>query len=72
VLQAGSGREGLIYIWRDRPDLVIADPALADLKGEEIAVKLRNDIRFANLPLIALSSDPRRNAQHSLQTRLFS
>jgi MinD-like ATPase involved in chromosome partitioning or flagellar assembly/ActR/RegA family two-component response regulator len=58
VLQAGSGREGLIYTWRDRPDLVIADPTLADLKGEEIAAKLRNDIRSANLPLIALSSDP--------------
>lgn len=58
VLQAGSGKEGLIYTWRDRPDLIIADPALADLKGEKIAVKLRNDTRSANLPLIALSSDP--------------
>jgi len=57
VLQAGSGKEGLIYTWRDRPDLVIADPTLADLKGEEIASKLRNDSRTAKLPLVALSSD---------------
>jgi MinD-like ATPase involved in chromosome partitioning or flagellar assembly len=57
ILQAGSGKEGLIYTWRDRPDLVIADPALADIKGEEIASKLRNDARTAKLPLVALSSD---------------
>jgi pilus assembly protein CpaE len=58
ILQAGSGKEGLISTWRDRPDLVIADPALADIKGEEIASKLRNDTRTAKLPLVALSSDP--------------
>jgi pilus assembly protein CpaE len=58
VIQAGSGREGLIYAWRDRPDLMIVDPTLADLMGEELAAKLRQDPRTQNLPLIALSSDP--------------
>jgi len=57
VIQAGSGKEGLICAWRDRPDLAILDPNLADLKGEEIAIKLKHDPRTANLPLIALSSD---------------
>lgn len=57
TLQAGSGKEGLIYAWRDRPDLVIVDPALSDLKGEELASKLRNDPRTSHLPLVALSSD---------------
>ncbi len=57
VIQAGSGREGLICAWRDRPDLAIIDPTIADLKGEEIAVKLKQDARTANMPLIALSSD---------------
>lgn len=57
VIQAGSGKEGLICAWRDRPDLAILDPNLADLRGEEIAIKLRHDARTANLPLIALSSD---------------
>ena len=58
VVQAGSGKEGLIYAWRDRPDLVIMDPTVQDLKGEEFAAKLRQDPRTANMPLIALSSDP--------------
>jgi MinD-like ATPase involved in chromosome partitioning or flagellar assembly/CheY-like chemotaxis protein len=57
VIQAGSGREGLIAAWRDRPDLAIIDPIINDLKGEEIAQKLKNDVRTANMPLVALSSD---------------
>lgn len=58
VIQAGSGKEGLICSWRDRPDLVVVDPTIADLSGEEFASKLRNDARTAQIPLIALSSDP--------------
>jgi MinD-like ATPase involved in chromosome partitioning or flagellar assembly/CheY-like chemotaxis protein len=58
VIQAGSGREGLIYAWRDRPDLMIIDPTIPDLNGEELATKLRQDPRTLNMPLIALSSDP--------------
>ncbi len=58
VLQAGSGREGLISAWRDRPDLLIVDPVMGDLTGEEFAARLRNDPRTANVPLVALSGDP--------------
>ncbi len=57
VIQVGSGKEGLICAWRDHPDLAIIDPVMADLKGEEIAAKLKQDPRTMNMPLIALSSD---------------
>ena len=57
VIQAESGREGLISAWRDRPDLAVIDPMTNDLKGEEIAIKLKHDPRTVNMPLIALSSD---------------
>jgi pilus assembly protein CpaE len=57
VLQTDSGKEGLIYAWRDRPDLVIADPSMSDLKGEDFAAKFKQDPRTAQTPLIALSSD---------------
>lgn len=57
VLQAGSGKEGLIVAWRDRPDMAIIDPALSDLRGEEFASKLHRDPRTARLHLVALSSD---------------
>ncbi len=58
VIQSGSGKEGLIHAWRDRPDLAVIDPALADIPGEELARKLKQDARTANMPLIALSGDP--------------
>lgn len=57
ILHAGSGKEGLIVAWRDRPDMAIIDPALSDLKGEELAAKLHRDARTAGLHLVALSSD---------------
>ena len=58
VIQAGSGKEGLIYAWRDRPDLAVIDPTITDITGEELARKLKQDPRTANMPLIALSGDP--------------
>jgi Flp pilus assembly CpaE family ATPase len=62
VLQAPSGKKGLIAAWRDRPDVIIVDPALPDVPAEEFAQKLRKDVRTAAVPLIALSSltDPQR------------
>ncbi len=57
VLHAASGKEALIVAWRDHPHLIIADPVLPDLKGEELAARLRSDPRTARLPLIALSRD---------------
>jgi pilus assembly protein CpaE len=57
VLQAGSGKEGLIFAWRDRPDIIIAEPGLADLPGEDLAARLRADARTARVPLVAFSRD---------------
>lgn len=58
VIQAGSGKEGLIYAWRDRPDLAVIDPTITDISGEDLARKLKHDARTVNMPLVALSSDP--------------
>ena len=58
VVQVNSGKEGLISAWRDHPDLMIVDPTIADISGEDIARKLKQDPRTANMPLIALSADP--------------
>ena len=51
------GKEGLINVWRDHPDLVIFDPALNDISPEEFAQKIRHDPRSANIPILALSKD---------------
>jgi pilus assembly protein CpaE len=57
VLSTGLGKEGLISIWRDRPDLIIFDPALQDIFFEEFLQKIRNDPRSADMPILALSKD---------------
>ncbi len=58
ILKAASGKEGLIIAWRDRPDIIVVDPVITDLKGEELAHRLRSDPRTAKTLLIAFSSDP--------------
>jgi pilus assembly protein CpaE len=57
VLQAGLGKEGLIFAWRDHPDLIIVEPALPDLSGEELAGRLRSDVRTAKTALVAFGRD---------------
>ena len=58
VLEAPTGKEGLIAAWRDAPDLILFDPVSADISDREFIHKLRNDPRTSATPLVALSSDP--------------
>jgi MinD-like ATPase involved in chromosome partitioning or flagellar assembly/ActR/RegA family two-component response regulator len=58
VLSADLGKEGLISTWRDHPDLIIFDPVFKDISSEEFLQKIRQDTRSANIPILALSSDP--------------
>jgi pilus assembly protein CpaE len=58
VLEAPTGKDGLIMAWRDQPDLILFDPVLRDIPDQEFIHKLRNDARTASIPLIALSTDP--------------
>ena len=53
ILSAGLGKEALISIWRDRPELVIFDPILQDIPYEEFVQKIRHDPRSANIPVLA-------------------
>ncbi len=57
VLQlASAGKEGYISALRDRPDVIIFDPGLADLPAMELVKKLRSDKRTATTYLIALAA----------------
>jgi len=63
VLSVGLGREGLISAWRDKPDVIVLDPALPDLAGLDLVTRLRQDRRTSKVPLVALSS--REDAQEA-------
>ena len=56
AMGAHSGKEGVISTWRDRPDLIIFDPALKEMSPEEFLMRLRRDLRSTNIPILALSS----------------
>jgi pilus assembly protein CpaE len=56
AMSVQSGKEGLVAAWRDRPDIIVFDPVLGDISPEEFLLKLRRDLRSANLPVLALSS----------------
>jgi pilus assembly protein CpaE len=58
ILEAGSGKEGLISAWRDQPDLILFDPVFTDIQDTEFIRKLRQNPRTAKTPLIAFASDP--------------
>jgi CheY-like chemotaxis protein len=58
VLEAPTGKEGLITAWRDQPHLILFDPTLRDIADQEFIHKLRSDPRTGKIRLVALSSDP--------------
>jgi len=58
ILEAPTGKEGLIVAWGHETDLVLFDPALTDIPDKEFIYKLRNDPRTMKARLVALSSDP--------------
>jgi MinD-like ATPase involved in chromosome partitioning or flagellar assembly/CheY-like chemotaxis protein len=56
-LLAPTGREGLLAAWRDRPAMILVDPAMPDLSVEEFTTSIRGNLRTASARLVALSSD---------------
>ena len=64
ILRTGSGKEGLIYAWRDRPHLIIIDPVMKDISGQQFLEKMRQDTRTSKTPILALSSDPNPAFKH--------
>jgi two-component system KDP operon response regulator KdpE len=52
VIEAGSGRDALAAIERDKPDLVILDLGLPDLNGIEVIRAVR---AHSTVPIIVLS-----------------
>ena len=57
ILEAPTGKDGLIAAWRDEPDLILFDPALRDIPSKEFIQKLHKDSRTSKAWLLALSSD---------------
>jgi signal transduction histidine kinase/CheY-like chemotaxis protein len=61
-----TAEEALVLLSRKRPDVVISDISLPEMDGCEFACKVRADLRFRGLPMVALtglvSNDDRERA----------
>ena len=55
VLPAASGKEGLVTAWTDNPRLIVADPVLPDLTGEELA-GLQSNMLVSHAPPLGRES----------------
>jgi DNA-binding response OmpR family regulator len=55
VTVAGDGESGIEAVKTINPNLVLVDLMLPDLSGVEVIRKLRRDIHFAQIPIIAYS-----------------
>ncbi len=56
VLSATDGLSGLELARRERPNLLILDLMLPKMDGYRVCALLKNDTRFAKIPIILFSS----------------
>ncbi|MBU1178471.1 response regulator [Patescibacteria group bacterium] len=57
ILEAGDGQEALRMIESSAPDLLITDRTMPVLDGEELVIRLRQQVKWQKLPIIMLSGD---------------
>jgi|SRR5579864_776160 len=56
TVEAENGLSGVEIAARDTPELIICDIQLPDISGYEVAVRLKQDARTRNIPLIAITA----------------
>lgn len=56
VQRASTGQTGLTQAKANRPDIILLDIQLPDIDGYEVAVALRKDAHFDQIPIVALTS----------------
>jgi two-component system, cell cycle response regulator DivK len=56
TLEAGGGAEGVALAVEHRPDLVLMDIRMTDMNGAEALRRLREDVRTAEIPVVAVTS----------------
>ena len=59
VLQARSGREALVIVERDRPDVVLLDISMAGLSGIDVCRMMKANSSLARIPVYMLSARTR-------------
>jgi CheY-like chemotaxis protein len=58
ILTARSGLEALKIIKKEKPQLVLLDYEMPDMKGNKACEIIKNDPRYKDIPIIIISSRP--------------
>jgi len=63
VVVAEDGEMGLTAVFEHPPDLVLVDLGLPDIDGQTVVALLRQNDRFASMPIIAFTAYPMATAR---------
>jgi signal transduction histidine kinase/DNA-binding response OmpR family regulator len=55
VMVAGNGREALLQVRNERPDLIVLDVMMPEMNGFDVAAVLKNDPSTMSIPIVILS-----------------
>jgi two-component system cell cycle response regulator DivK len=68
VLSASDGEEGLRVACEKVPDLIVLDMMLPKLSGPQLLEAIKKDSKTQNIPVIVLSSLPKKNEEKLKQS----
>ncbi|MDD4954550.1 MAG: response regulator, partial [Candidatus Omnitrophica bacterium] len=67
IIAAVSGEDAIEKIRIDKPDLIILDVVLPGINGKEITLRLKEDSRYKNIPIILITAQTQRNELEKLK-----
>ena len=66
IAQAYDGGDALERLEEVRPDLIVLDIILDEMMGDEFFVRIKQDARYADIPVVVVSALPAERCQQML------
>jgi len=66
ITQACDGGDALERLEEARPDLIVLDIILDEMMGDEFFMRIKQDARYADIPVVVVSALPAERSQQML------
>jgi CheY-like chemotaxis protein len=66
ILQAYDGKEALELLEKGLPDVIVLDIILDEMMGDELFMRIKQEPRYAEVPILIVSVLPVEQCQHLL------
>ncbi|MBQ7731420.1 MAG: response regulator, partial [Lentisphaeria bacterium] len=66
VFTAGSGKEALDFLDKQPVDLILSDMWIPEMNGMQLSVEVKNNPRFAHIPIVAQTADVETSANFDM------